>query len=176
MKHALVSLKNYLDIYIGGINNEYSIAIYPLISLAKNTMEIIINKNIFPSQIITMAIPLKNHLESILSNLDKSVRKPLRLYVQTPTALPEYTPNIKENYTLSHKRYKSATNKEQEELLKLKRKKRSELRGAQRELKQDAMFIARQKLEKQKQIKEENDLKRKEVRKFVNTLTKKHLI
>ncbi|KAJ3087507.1 nucleolar complex protein 14 [Quaeritorhiza haematococci] len=70
-------------------------------------------------------------------------RKPLQLQKRKPVPIATYVPKFQENYSIDRKHDR---NRQRSEMSKLRKQHSQEMKGARRELRKDADFIARQKL------------------------------
>ncbi|KAJ2614853.1 nucleolar complex protein 14 [Coemansia sp. RSA 1365] len=98
-----------------------------------------------PTEIRTLLSNLQNHLEEMLSQ-SLAKREPLRLQYHRPLAIESVAPKFESSYNLDHH---YDTDRNRNEIVKLRRQVARERRGAVRELRRDAQFIAGQRLDEQ---------------------------
>jgi nucleolar protein 14 len=100
-------------------------------------------------QSVELSQPIQDGVEKILKNLTATMsssllkRRPLEFLKRKPMAIKSFTPAFREHYSVD-KRYSS--NPELAEMAKLKYQHKKEFRGAVRELRKDAEFLAQEKL------------------------------
>ncbi|PIA19794.1 Nop14-like protein [Coemansia reversa NRRL 1564] len=98
-----------------------------------------------PTEIRTLLTSLQSHVEEMLSQ-SLAKREPLRLQYHRPLAIESVAPKFETSYNLDH-HYDPDRNRN--EIVKLRRQVARERRGAVRELRRDAQFIAGQRLDEQ---------------------------
>ncbi|KAJ3293561.1 nucleolar complex protein 14 [Borealophlyctis nickersoniae] len=76
-------------------------------------------------------------------------RRPLQLQKRKPVAIKTYIPKFEEHYSVDKKRYDP--NRERSEAAKLRFQYKKEFKGAARELRKDAAFVARRRLQEGKE-------------------------
>lgn len=92
---------------------------------------------------------LYNEVLSLMSSRQNAVKIPLTMQARKPKPLPLFEPEFDENYEIRPKR--RAGDKEQNEIKKLKYKLKKETKGAIREIRKDAQFLAKEGLKERLQ-------------------------
>jgi len=161
---SLELLQKYLKIYVDDPETELAVGICPLLVRTKCLMNDLKDIEFLPKKILSLTSEIQHMSSSTEIQLGKGARTYLHLHTKPPQALKEFTPDFVTNeYMPSHKKAKDK-DKVQTELKKLKRKVKSEQKGAERELKLDAKFIARKKVEKRQEREREKKEKQKQIR------------
>ncbi|EQC38529.1 hypothetical protein SDRG_04235 [Saprolegnia diclina VS20] len=135
-----------------------------------------VNELLAPIERLLKAIHAKHlpatngRLEATLTLLQTTMknalqtRKPLRLQTFAPTVLPSFVPKFDENYAM---RKDKTTDREKAQLKQLQRQVKRERKGASRELRRDAAFLARQRDEERANWQTEKNAKQKEIRSWM---------
>ncbi|OQR82716.1 nucleolar protein [Achlya hypogyna] len=95
------------------------------------------------------------------STASLETRKPLRLQTFAPTVLPTFVPKFDENYAM---RKDKTADRDKAQLKQLQRQVKRERKGASRELRRDAAFLARQRQEEHASWQKEKGEKQREIR------------
>ncbi|KDO27185.1 hypothetical protein SPRG_07434 [Saprolegnia parasitica CBS 223.65] len=135
-----------------------------------------VNELLAPIERLLKAIHAKHlpatngRLEATLTLLQTTMksslkaRKPLRLQTFAPTVLPSFVPKFDENYAM---RKDKTADRDKAELKQLQRQVKRERKGASRELRRDAAFLARQREEERSTWQAEKNAKQKEIRSWM---------
>ncbi|OQS07646.1 nucleolar protein [Thraustotheca clavata] len=106
-------------------------------------------------------------LESTIAHLHDTnaaslkTRKPLRMQTFAPTVLPTFIPKFDENYAM---RKDKTADRDKAQLKQLQRQVKRERKGASRELRRDAAFLARERQEEHNKWRQEKQEKQREIR------------
>jgi nucleolar protein 14 len=120
--------------------------------------------SLLPTPIMKMITATANLIAKSAAELEGK-RNPLTLHETKPEPIKSLTPAFKEDeYNPGKLKDKS---KEQREHKLLQRKYKAELKGAERELKKDSVFIERQRMDKWKQEQDDKQKKQKEIWRFL---------
>jgi len=161
---SLELLRKYLKIYVDDPEKELTVGICPLLVRTKYIMNELKDVDFLPKKILSLTTEIQEMSSSTETQLGNGVRKYLHLHSKPLQAPKEYTPDfVVGEYMPSHKKSKEKE-KTQTELKILKRKVKSEQKGAERELRLDSKFIAMKKTEKRKERVREKKEKQKQIR------------
>ncbi|XP_072177495.1 nucleolar protein 14-like [Diadema setosum] len=116
-----------------------------------SSREKLLNK--YPEEVKSLGEELLTHIEA----QSQRPRRVLQVEKKKPAPLKMFEPKIEDSYDPTRK-HRSSGNKDYDERQRLVHRHRREMKGAIREIRKDSQFIARQKLEEQK----ERDDERKE--------------
>jgi nucleolar protein 14 len=94
-------------------------------------------------------------------NASLKSRRPLQLQTFAPAVLPSLAPRFEENYAM---RKDKTADRDKAQLKQLQRQVKRERKGASRELRLDAAYVARQRMEEHAMWKKEKDEKQREIR------------
>ncbi|KAJ2807109.1 nucleolar complex protein 14 [Coemansia guatemalensis] len=98
-----------------------------------------------PTEVRTVLTDLQNHVAELLTQ-SLAKRQPLRLQYHRPLAIESVAPKFESSYNLDHH---YDPDRSRNEMVKLRRQVARERRGAVRELRRDAQFVAAQRLDEQ---------------------------
>jgi nucleolar protein 14 len=155
-EEELASLKvSLLDTYVALVDTMAKLwfekpAFWEIISPFHQTLAQLLGKksaSYLPTSTLTKAKVVKKTLRALLAQAKLS-RRPLRLHNHKPLAIKTSIPKFEESYNPS-KHYDP--DRERAEASKLRAEHKREKKGAMRELRKDANFIARQSLKEKKE-------------------------
>jgi nucleolar protein 14 len=157
---TIKSLEELIQLYV---NNE------ACVELLKSAVILLrdIPLNSVPLSVQEYIQKLSSDIEKRIRSLEMS-RQPLQLHKKKPQPLPLLTPDFKGTEYVPSK-YKSKDKSERERKM-LLRKYKQELKGAERELRKDSIFLAQKRMQKYLEQKEEKEKKQKEIWQWLESL------
>jgi len=160
---TLKTLKIYLDVY--SVNDRFNATISFFVSI-QNTLASLPQD--LPQQIKTEVKHLLKFISTSISN-QKGNLKPLQLHAKAriPVTPKMLEPDFQETYA-GKKRNKDLSDQQREEA-RLKHLHKQEKKGAEREIRLDAQYLARKKAAKTKEFDEDRKEKTKRVFSFLET-------
>jgi len=142
---SLFQIREYLLVY-----TNYEVGFTPIFIQTMNLMKELESISVLPTKFFSLIESIKKLCERSVTEASKK-RTYLHIYEVPPKPLPEYTPDIKMDLGKKLKaREESKETREGNEMKRLKRKLKGERKGAERELRLDAKFIARKRTEEKK--------------------------
>ncbi|KAJ1960751.1 nucleolar complex protein 14 [Dipsacomyces acuminosporus] len=150
LRACLMLCRRYIDCYFSA--SAFAECFTPLQSILAKVSERVSlaeKKGNLPSEISTVLSDLRGYLDEQLEQ-SLAARAPLKLQYHRPLAITTVAPKFESNYNLDTH---YDPNRDRNEILKLRRQVNREKRGAVRELRRDAQFIAGERL---KEIREKD--------------------